>query len=250
MDGSSRSGAAIAVRDLTVSYNRIPAVHHLTGDFPAGSLTAIIGPNGAGKSTLLNAIAEVLKPDDGSISISGIARRHIAYLPQRANVDQSFPISVFDTVSLGLWRETGSLGAASQVGRDRIVAALSRLGLTRLSQRPIGSLSVGQFQRVLFARLLLQEAGLILLDEPFAGLDTPTTTDLMLLIRDWNAQGRTVVAVLHDLGQVRELFPRTLLLSRGCVAWGATRLVLTPDNLRAAGYAPDPRMAERQAVGA
>ena len=99
-------------------------------------------------------------------------------------------------------------------------------------------------------RLLLQDAGLILLDEPFAGLDAPTTADLMHLIADWNGQGRTVVAVLHDLGQVKRMFPRTLLLSRGCVAWGATQLVLTPDNLAAAGYGPEPwPVAERHIAG-
>jgi len=244
MDGqtvqAAKPGAAIAIRDLTVSYNRVPAVHHLSGDFGAGSLTAIVGPNGAGKSTLLNAIAGALKPDGGSIAISGIARRDIAYLPQRANVDQSFPISVLDTISLGLWHETGAFGAISGTGQLRMLAALARVGLKGLGPRPIGSLSVGQFQRVLFARLLLQDAGLILLDEPFAGLDTPTTTDLMHLIGEWNGQGRTVAAVLHDLGQVKQMFPRTLLLSRGCTAWGATQLVLTPDNLAAAGYAPGP----------
>ena len=231
--------AAITVHDLTVSYNRVPAIHHLTGVFPAGSLTAVVGPNGAGKSTLLNAIAGVLRPDTGSIDISGIARRHIAYLPQRANVDQTFPISVFDTVSLGLWRQTGGLGGVSDDGRARMQAALARLGLAGLGRQPISDLSVGQFQRVLFARLLLQDASLILLDEPFAGLDMPTTADLLALIADWHAQGRTIIAVLHDLSQVRRMFPRTLLLSRGCVAWAATEIVLTADNLAAAGYAPE-----------
>jgi len=250
MDRLQGPAASIAIRDLTVSYNRVPAVHHLSGDFPPGSLTAIVGPNGAGKSTLLNAIAGVLKPDEGTISISGLAPREIAYLPQRANIDQTFPISVLDAISLGLWRETGILGSTSSDGRSRMIAALARLGLTSLGQRPIGSLSVGQFQRVLFARLLLQDAALVLLDEPFAGLDTPTTTDLMHLIGDWNGHGRTVVAVLHDLGQVRKMFPRTLLLSRDCTAWGATPLVLTPDNLAAAGYPPEPWPAERQRAGA
>ena len=244
MDGANSptaaTGAAITVRDLTVSYHRVPAVHHLSGNFPAGSLTAVVGPNGAGKSTLLNAIVGTLRPDTGSIEITGIAHQHIAYLPQRANVDQTFPISVHDTISLGLWRQTGRLGAVSAAGRTHMEAALARLGLQRLGDRPISELSVGQFQRVLFARLLLQDASLILLDEPFAGLDTPTTTDLMKLIADWHGQGRTIVAVLHDLGQVRRHFTRTLLLSRRCTAWGATEIVLTRDNLAAAGYAPEP----------
>ena len=231
--------AAITIRDLTVSYNRVPAVHHLSGTFPAGSMTAIIGPNGAGKSTLLNAITGALRPDTGNIDITGIARRHIAYLPQRANVDQSFPISVFDTVSLGLWRKIGVLGAVTPAALSQINTALLHVGLGGFGSRAIGELSVGQFQRVLFARLLLQDASLIVLDEPFAGLDMPTTADLMALIANWHAQGRTIIAVLHDIAQVRRMFPRTLLLSRVCTAWGATGLVLTRDNLSAAGYAAE-----------
>ncbi len=227
---------AIAIKDLTVSYDRVPAVHHLSGTFAAGSLTAIVGPNGAGKSTLLNAIIGAIPADEGHIEIAGVARRHIGYLPQRANIDQTFPISVYDTVALGLWRETGMFGRVSDDGKRRIHGALDALGLSGLDKRPIGHLSVGQFQRVLFARLMLQDAGLILLDEPFAGLDTTTTADLMLKLADWHAEGRTIVAVLHDLAQVRQSFPETLLLSKARTAWGSTRDVLTAANLSAAGY--------------
>ncbi len=231
---------AIRIENLTVSYDRVPAVHHLSGSFAAGSLTAIVGPNGAGKSTLLNAIIGAVPIDQGAIAVTGVDKRRIGYLPQRANIDQTFPISVTDTVLLGLWHETGMFGRVSADGRARAEAALEALGLSGLGKRPIGHLSVGQFQRVLFARLMLQDAGLILLDEPFAGLDTTTTADLMRKIGDWHREGRTIVAVLHDLAQVRQSFPETLLLSKARTAWGLTRDVLTAGNLSAAGYIVEP----------
>ena len=227
---------AISITDLTVSYDRVPAVHHLSGTFATGSLTAIVGPNGAGKSTLLNAIIGAIPADEGRIEITGIDRHRIGYLPQRADIDQTFPISVYDTVALGLWHETGMFRRVSADGGQRVHAALNALGLSGLDLRPIGHLSVGQFQRALFARLMLQDAGLILLDEPFAGLDTTTTADLMQQIADWHGEGRTIVAVLHDLAQVRQSFPDTLLLSKGRAIWGGSREVLTATNLSAAGY--------------
>jgi zinc/manganese transport system ATP-binding protein len=230
------SPGGIAIKNLTVSYDRVPAVHHLSGQFAPGSLTAIIGPNGAGKSTLLNAIVGALPTDEGAIEVTGVERRRIGYLPQRAQIDQTFPISVYDTVTLGLWHEIGLWGRISASGRARAEAAMEALGLAGLGTRPIGHLSVGQFQRVLFARLMLQDAGLILLDEPFAGLDTPTTADLMRQIADWHREGRTIVAVLHDLAQVRQSFHEVLLLSKARTVWGPTRDVMTAANLAAAGY--------------
>jgi zinc/manganese transport system ATP-binding protein len=241
---------AIRLDNLTVSYHRVPAVHHLSGQFAAGSLTAVVGPNGAGKSTLLNAIIGAVPTDEGMIAISGIDRRRIGYLPQRANIDQTFPINVYDTVALGLWHETGMFGRVSGDGKRRVHAAMAALGLAGLETRPIGHLSVGQFQRVLFARLMLQDAGLILLDEPFAGLDTTTTADLIGKIADWHAEGRTIVAVLHDLAQVRQSFPETLLLSKARTAWGVTRDVLTADTLRAAGYIVETAPVPGQVAGA
>ena len=232
--------AAIAISDLTVAYNRVPAVHHLTGSFAAGSLSAVVGPNGAGKSTLLKAIAGTLTADEGTIAITGIEPRHIAYLPQQAEIDRTFPIAVADIVALGLWRQAGIGGAIAKEEHRRVAGALAQLGLTGLGRRPIGSLSAGQFQRVLFARLLLQESSLVLLDEPFAGLDMPTTADLMGQIEAWHLEGRTIVAVLHDLAQVKRHFPRTLLMSRGLAVFGSTPAVLTAANLAAAGYAVTP----------
>ncbi|MEP0706652.1 MAG: metal ABC transporter ATP-binding protein [Parvibaculum sp.] len=230
---------AIAIRDLTVAYDRVPAVHHLTGSFAPGSLTAIVGPNGAGKSTLLKTIAGLLPPDEGAIALDGGPRERIAYLPQLAEIDRSFPISVLDAVTLGLWREVGLFRAITGDHVKRARAALASVGLDGFETKQVGALSAGQLQRALFARLMLQDAGLILLDEPFAAVDERTSADLMALVAAWHAEGRTVIAVLHDLDRVRESFPQTLLMAREPVAWGPTDDVLTPENLRRARYISD-----------
>ncbi|MBR0754973.1 ABC transporter ATP-binding protein [Bradyrhizobium jicamae] len=227
-------GAQVQFRDVTLGYDRHPAVHHLNGEVARGALVAVIGPNGAGKSTLLRGIAGVLKPLSGAINLGGLHHRDIAYLPQSADIDRSFPISVFDLVGTGLWRATGLFGGIGKAARDRILAAISAVGLNGFENRPIGTLSGGQMQRMLFARVLLQDARLIVLDEPFNAIDTKTTADLLALVKRWNGEERTVLAALHDLDMVRANFPETLLLARGPVAWGPTGEALTPDNLMVA----------------
>jgi len=222
---------AISFHDLTLGYDRHPAVHHITGEVARGELLAIVGPNGAGKSTLLKGIVGELKPLSGRLDLDGLTKRDIAYLPQVFDIDRSFPISVFDCVAMGLWREIGAWGGLGAKGRDRVVHALATVGLTDLADRSVGTLSGGQFQRVLFARLLLQDAKVILLDEPFRAVDTKTVADLIALIERWHREGRTVLAALHDIEQVRAHFAHTLLLAREVVAWGETRYVLTPVNL-------------------
>jgi zinc/manganese transport system ATP-binding protein len=228
------SNPVITISDLTLAYERKPAVHHLSGGFDKGSLTAIVGPNGAGKSTLLKSIVGLLAPSEGRVDRHGLKRLDLAYLPQQAEIDRSFPITVADTVALGLWRDTGIFGGVSAAGRRRVVEALSSVGLDGFAQNPVGALSAGQFQRVLFARLLVQDAALILLDEPFAAIDERTTADLMSLVARWHGEGRTVVAVLHDTEEVRAHFPRTLLMARELIGWGPTSEVLTDENLRRA----------------
>jgi zinc/manganese transport system ATP-binding protein len=218
-------------RDVTLGYDRHPAVHHLNGEVAPGALLAVVGPNGAGKSTLFRGLVGILKPLSGSIATDGIDPKDIAYLPQTADIDRSFPISVFDLVGTGLWRQTGFLGGIGKGAREQIARALGSVGLSGFENRGVGTLSGGQMQRMLFARVLLQDARLIVLDEPFNAIDAKTSADLLALVRQWHAEGRTVLAALHDMDLVRAHFPETLLLARGKVAWGATAEVLTAENL-------------------
>ncbi len=219
--------AEIRIANLTVSHQRRPAVHHLSGRFAPGSLTAVVGPNGAGKTTLLRALAGLHRPDEGRIE--GAAGQ-VALLPQQAMLDRGFPLSCLDVVLFGLWGESGAFRAIGRAGRDRAAEALAAVGLQGFERRPVGSLSAGQFQRVLFARLLLQDAPVILLDEPFNALDARTATELLAVVHRWHGEGRTIVAVLHDLELVRREFPETLLLARDCLGWGPTGEVLTAAN--------------------
>jgi len=218
-------------RNLTLGYDRHPAVHHLDGAVRSGSLTAVVGPNGAGKSTLFKGVVGVIKPLAGRIERNGVRAQDIAYLPQVAEIDRSFPISVYDMVAMGLWRGKGLFGGIGGKDRDTVEGAISAVGLTGFEPRPIGTLSGGQMQRMLFARLLLQDARVIVLDEPFNAIDAKTCADLLDLVRRWHAEKRTVLAAMHDLDLVRMNFPEALLLAREPVAWGATADVLTAENM-------------------
>ena len=222
---------SITVSRLTLAYDRQSAVQDIDGCFEAGSLTAVVGPNGAGKSTLIKSLVGILKPASGRITRDGITARDVAYLPQAAEVDRSFPITVEDTVALGAWASTGALRGAGRAVAGARDEALSAVGLDGFGGRGIGSLSAGQFQRVLFARLLLQNAPVVVLDEPFTAIDARTTRDLLDLVRRWHDGRRTVIAVLHDFDQVRSHFPNTLLMARRQIAWGATAEVLSGANL-------------------
>lgn len=223
--------AAVRLDNVTLGYRRHPAVHHLSGSFAPGSLTAIAGPNGAGKSTLLKGIAGEIRPLAGRIALDGIDRRDIAYLPQLAEIDRQFPISVLDMVALGGWRDAGLFGRIGDDILQRAEVAIASVGLAGFESRPVGTLSGGQTQRALFARVLVQDARLILLDEPFAAIDSRTTADLFAILTRWQGEGRTVIAVLHDHDAVRAHFPSTLLLARQCVAWGPTGEALKPEHL-------------------
>ena len=220
----------ITLCDITAGYDRRSAVEGLSGVFATGSLTAITGPNGAGKTTLLKAITGELPLSGGTIE-RRVAPGGIACLPQIAEIDRRFPVTVADVVLPGLWRTIGAFGAARADHRRRLAETLATVGLAGFETRNIGTLSSGQFQRILFARLLLQEASVILLDEPFSGIDERTTGELLALVARWRDEGRTVIAVLHDLAQIRDWFPQTLLLAREAVAWGPTASVLTPGNI-------------------
>jgi zinc/manganese transport system ATP-binding protein len=216
----------IRFHNLTLGYDRHPAVHHLDGTIERGALMALVGPNGGGKSTLLKGIVGELHPLEGRIELSGVPRRRIAYLPQQAGLDRRFPLAAWDLVALGLWHRIGPFGAVRDAHAESIASALAAVGLDGFGARPIESLSGGQLQRALFARLLLQDAPLILLDEPFTAVDARTTLDLIALVQRWHGEARTVVAVIHDLDLAQRYFPQALLLAREPVAWGPTAEVL------------------------
>jgi zinc/manganese transport system ATP-binding protein len=239
--GIRNASEGIAVRGLSVRYGRRCAFEGLTGEFAPSSLTAVVGPNGAGKSSLLKTLAGVVRPAAGEIICTARARHRLAFLPQQEELDRSFPITVAELVALGDWRNFGAVREPPQQLAGKTLEALAAVGLSFLADRQIAELSVGQFQRALFARLLLQDADVILLDEPFASLDESTTKDLLLLLRRWQGEGRTVIAVLHDLDCVRQHFPSTLLLARSPIAWGDTSLVLSAENLARAQQALVPQ---------
>jgi zinc/manganese transport system ATP-binding protein len=226
---------AIQIDDLTLGYDGHPAVHHLSGAFAAGSLTAVVGPNGSGTSTLLKGIMGTLTPLGGQIA----RNLEVAYLPQSAEIDRSFPATVAELIGLGLWKRRGIFGGFTADDRAALEGALNAVGLEGFARRAIDTLSGGQMQRALFARVLLQDAPLVLLDEPFAAIDEKTVIDLMGLIAHWHSEGRTVIAVLHDLALVRQHFPQTLLLAREPIAWGPTSDVLRPENLARARGMPE-----------
>ena len=227
--------AALGLDNVSVVYGDRLALHAVTGQFAAASLTAIVGPNGAGKSTLLKALVGLLPLQSGKLRCPAIAQHRYAYLPQQAELNRDFPINVGELVALGGWRGFGAFRGPPEALRSLVAAAVAAVGLAGFLDRRIGELSPGELQRALFARLLLQDAAVILLDEPFTALDENTTADLLGIIKRWQDERRTVIAVLHDLDQVRKHFPATLLLARSVIAWGETDAVLIAKNFAGLG---------------
>jgi manganese/zinc/iron transport system ATP- binding protein len=229
--------AALAVRGLTVSYGEKPAVFSVDATFPAGAMSAIVGPNGAGKSTLLKAALGVIPRLSGEVHVFGTpveaARERIAYVPQRASVDWDFPTTVMDVVQMGLYRKVGLFGRMS--GRTARLAhdCLDRVGMADFAQRQIGQLSGGQQQRVFLARALAQEADLYLLDEPFAGVDAATERAIIDVLKLLKGQGKSVIAVHHDLSTVRDYFDHVLLINVRRIAEGPVESTFTTETLQA-----------------
>ncbi len=221
----------IDVRDVQVRHGQHVALDKVTGRFAAGSLTAVVGPNGAGKSTLLNVLSGLTRPNRGTVRCPARRRHRLAYLQQQTELDRDFPITVAELVGLGLWRDFGAFRAPATSAAGEIEAAVEAVGLRDSMHRRIGELSVGQLRRAFFARLMLMAAEVILLDEPFAAVDTSTVETLLALIGQWHLQGCTIIAVVHDMDQVRAHFPATMLLARVPIGWGETGAVLTPDNM-------------------
>ena len=224
----------IAVENLTIAYHRHPVIHHLSCDFKIGTTTAIIGPNGAGKSTLLKAILGLVSSEGGAVIVDVLAQSDIAYLPQVTDIDASLPLTVEDVVLLGCWYKIGLFGKTSKLDDAKIDECLLQVGLAGFRKRYINELSRGQLQRVLVARIIMQESKVIILDEPFNAMDSQTTDDLLQLIKNWQQAGKTVIAVLHDLQQVARVFEYTLLIAKELIAYDKTNVVLKRSNLEKA----------------
>ncbi|HYE05390.1 MAG TPA: ABC transporter ATP-binding protein [Planctomycetota bacterium] len=233
----------LSLRDLTLCYGRTPAVHHVAAEFPAGALVAVAGPNGAGKSTLLRAIVGLHPATAGSVLLDGAPagdqRHRLAWLPQRSVVDWDFPLAVGDVVAMGRAGRLGAWRGFSAADRAAVAEALTAMGLDELIDRPIAALSGGQQQRVLIARALAGGADVLLLDEPFAGLDLNAARDLVARLRAWVGSGhRLALCALHEIDVARADFSHALLLATHLVAAGAAHEALADANLASAFAGP------------
>lgn len=222
----------IILENITVSYRRFPAVHHISATFQAGESWAICGPNGAGKSTLLQAIMGLTPVNSGRVVLNGMTLQDIAYMPQLSQIDRSQPLSVFELVAMGLWYEIGFFSGLSKTQKERVYQALERVRMEMFAHRFINELSNGQFQRVLLARVLVQNAKFLLLDEPFNAIDEQTAHELSNILDSCCQQGQGVIAVLHNNDFVLRHFSHTLLMAREMIASGKTHQVLTPEYLK------------------
>jgi manganese/zinc/iron transport system ATP- binding protein len=227
---------AVEVHDLTVAYRHRPVLWDIDVSIPAGRLIAIVGPNGAGKSTLLKAALGLVPLASGRIDLLGLplrrARPLVGYVPQRETVDWDFPVDALDVVLMGRYGRLGWIRRPSADDRHAALECLRKVGMQDYASRQISQLSGGQQQRVFLARALAQDAQLYLMDEPFAGVDAATERAIVDLLRDLRAQGRTVLAVHHDLQTVPEYFDHVLLLNMRLVAAGPVDAVFTRENLQ------------------
>ncbi|TLV21903.1 ATP-binding cassette domain-containing protein [Klebsiella indica] len=219
----------IELDHLVAGYEGLAITPSLSGTIEMGSMTAIVGLNGCGKSTLLKTLAGFIPPVSGRLSWRN-GRPIIGWLAQRHALESQFPLTVQDVVSQGAWPRVSLLRGLRGEVRQRISAALERVGMSAMAKTPIEELSGGQFQRMLFARVMVQRAPLVMLDEPFTGIDEATSRELMALILDMHRQGQTILAVLHDNQRVTDYFPETMLLTPQRARWGNTPDVLPAFN--------------------
>ncbi len=235
------SSPALVLSGVTAAYGREPVIEGVTGQVDPGGALALIGPNGAGKSTLIKAVLGLVPLAGGSVEILGLpparARSQVAYVPQAETLDGSFPVSALQVVVMGRYRRIGWLRRPGPTDREIAREALERVGLASRADARFGTLSGGQRQRVLMARAMAQQARLLLLDEPFTGVDT-TSTDLLLdLLDGLRADGVAVVMATHDLSVAHLACGDACLLNRRQVAFGPIEKALTPELL-AQTYGP------------
>lgn len=226
----------LSAKGLTLGYRGVPLVQGVCFEVARGDVLAVVGHNGSGKSTLVKTLLGTLPTIAGSIDWPSGPPSTIAYLGQRTEFDTRFPVRLRDLAEMGAWRNLGFTGRVDTAGRARIAAALERTGTAAIADMPIHTLSAGQLQRALFARTIVQDAPVILLDEPFTAIDQATEADLLTLIDDWSAEGRATILVLHDLSAVLQHCTSALLLGRGRARFGTPHTALTPTNLIDQGY--------------
>jgi len=221
---------------LTLGYRDVSVIEDVTFEVARGDVLAVVGHNGSGKSTLIRTLLGGLAPLAGALNWPPGRPHTIAYLGQRTEFDNRFPIRVRDLAAMGAWPGLGLLGKVDGECRARIASALERTGTAEIADMPLHKLSAGQLQRALFARTMVQDAPLILLDEPFTAIDQTTEAALLTLIDSWAAEGRTVIMVLHDLSAVLQHCSSALLLGDGRALFGEPRETLTPHNLMSHAY--------------
>jgi zinc/manganese transport system ATP-binding protein len=239
----------VRIEKLAVHYQTHLAIEGITGAFKKGSLTAIVGPNGGGKSTLLKAIMGLVPSSHGHISLSETLTTTLAYLAQQSEIDRTFPLTVQDVVASGHCQHEGFFKRFDKNLQEKVDQILTEVGLQDCLNRSLHTLSGGQFQRVLFARIALQDSDCILLDEPFTAVDSYTIQDLIKIIVGWHTQGKTLLVVNHDLDLIQEHFPEALLIARHVLAWGPTATVLTAANLKQAQTIARDLEKERPSAG-
>jgi len=226
----------IQINQVSVYYKQLLALENINVEIKENAMIAIVGANGSGKSTLLKTIMGQISPHQGQIKFSQYSTEQVAYLPQSQSIDKKFPITVKEFVAAGAWKKMGLFKRFSQPQVVQLNACLEQVGLAQYQQHQISELSGGQFQRMLFARMLMQDAEILILDEPFNSVDTQTTRDLMKVINQCHQLGKTVIAVVHDLPLVKQFFPEVLMIAKTVVATGPTTQTMTEKNLHAVGF--------------
>ena len=222
--------------ELALGYAGKALINSVSFQVEPGDVLAVVGHNGSGKSTLAKTLLGVIPPVGGSLSWPNKRPKTIAYLGQRTEFDGRFPLRVRDLAAMGAWHGLGLLGRLKSGGHDPVQVAMERTNIAHISDYPLHVLSAGQLQRALFARTMVQNAQLILLDEPFTAIDQTTEAQLLDLIDEWAGENRAIILVLHDLSAVLQHCNKALLLGNGRALFGSPREVLTPANLVGHGY--------------
>jgi manganese/zinc/iron transport system ATP- binding protein len=230
-----RDELALDIQNVSVTYHGRTALKGVTLKINQGDIIGIVGPNGAGKSTLLKAVLGLVPLESGRINVFGKpidhVRARVAYVPQRETVDWDFPVSVYDVVLMGRYPHLATFQRPRHIDREIALRSMESVGIADLEHRQIGALSGGQRQRVFLARALAQQADMMLLDEPFVGVDAATETDILSILRDLRSQGKTVILVNHDLAKITEYVHQLVLLNQRLIAHGPTNEVFTPELL-------------------